>query len=339
MAMIKQVIRLIKPGLFLPCFVNEPYKAGNLLIRPKILSICAADQRYFNGNRPAEVLRKKLPLALFHEALGQVLYDPMKLLSIGSYCILLPGGMESLDENSNYKQGAYFRSSNADGFCQEVLSMRREEVIPIDDNNADIYIFTELMSVCCQALRKIEEIKIIDGNAEVGIWGDGALAYLMATVLKAKRSNCCINIFGKHDDKLANFSFVDKCINVADLKNSTKVDFAIECVGGKNSECAISQALEKINPLGMLVLMGVSESGIVFPTRTILEKGLTIIGTSRSTKRDFLEAYKIINDINIQNSLLKIISKRVGVSNASEMMDVFSEEINAPYKYLIDLNL
>ena len=333
--MIKEVIRLVRPGLFLPFFVVESEPNDKILIRPRYLSICAADQRYFQGNRPPEVLAKKLPLALFHEAVGEVLHDPAGKLKTGTFCILLPGGIDSLKEDSNYKTGSFFRSSNSDGFCQELLYMDERELIPIQSETIWPYVFTELMSVCCQALRKLETIKTLSPDMNIGIWGDGSMAYMMALTLHTLKPECQLSIFGKHDEKLLNFSFCSKRININDRSDSTQIDIAFDCVGGNGSQPAIAHAIQKIRPTGVIVLMGVSEIPPMIFTRMILEKGLTLIGSSRSVYKDFLLAKKIIDDSTVKNSLLKIVSSQCSFSSASELTDIFNNDKNVPYKTIL----
>lgn len=337
--MIKQVIRLIRPGLFLPCFVVEKPDQNDVLIRPRYLSVCAADQRYFQGNRPPEVLARKLPLALFHEAVGEVLLDLSGELAPGTFCVLLPGGVGSSQDDSNYQKGAFFRSSNADGFCQEIMSLKREEILPVSNGPAWLYVFTELMSVCCQALRKLESIVSLADGVRVGIWGDGAMSFMMALTLSRLKPTCSISVFGKHDDKLINFSFVERRINIADRTDSTEVDIAIECVGGAGAQLAIAQAIERLAPKGSLLLMGVSETPPVVPTRLVLEKGLTLIGSSRSTKRDFECAMKLISCPDVQDSLCKIVSLRCKFSSASELKDIFDKEKSMMYKTILEVSL
>ena len=337
--MIKQVIRLIQPGLFLPCFLIEKHKKNHILVRPRYLSICAADQRYYQGNRPPEVLAKKLPIALFHEAIGEVLRDPSGELKSRTFCVLLPGGIQSLNDESNYKQGAMFRSSNSDGFCQEIMCLDRREILPILDKNIWPYLFTELMSVCCQALRKLEKVVLVKKGMKIGIWGDGSMSFMMALTLSQLKPESELYVFGKHDDKLINFSFVKQKINIADISDKTKIDIAIECVGGTGSQKAIIQAIDKLNPTGSLLLMGVSEIPPAIPTRNILEKGLIIIGSSRSTKKDFETALNLISKKTIQNSLLKIISLKKTFSNASELIDIFNEDKKSKYKTELTINL
>lgn len=337
--MIKQVIRLIRPGLFLPCFTVETPQDDDILIRPRFLSICAADQRYFQGNRPPEVLAQKLPLALFHEAVGEVLHDPSGELPPGTYCVLLPGGAESEDDDSNYKKGAFFRSSNADGFCQEVMCLKRDEILPVPGEPAWIYVFAELMSVCCQALRKLETLVIVRDYARIGVWGDGAMAYMMALTLSQLKPQCSLTVFGKHDDKLVNFSFADRRINIADKTDTTTVDIAFECVGGAGSQSAINQAIQRLVPTGSLVLMGVSEIAPVISTRLILEKGLTLIGTSRSTKNDFIRAINLIATDYVKNNIWKIVSSRTACLTAESLISIFKSDKTKNYKSVINIQL
>lgn len=337
--MIKQVIRLVRPGLFLPCFEIENPGPQDILIRPKYLSICAADQRYFQGNRPPEVLARKLPLALFHEAVGEVLRDPSGELEPGVHCVLLPGGVESAEDESNYKRGAFFRSSNADGFCQEIMSLKRAEVLPVPGEPAWIYVFTELMSVCCQALRKLETVTRVPHGSRIGIWGDGSMAFAMALTLAHLKPDCTISVFGKHDDKLINFSFVEHRINIADRSDTTNVDIAVECVGGIGSQAAIAQAVDKLIPTGALLLMGVSETPPNIPTRQILEKGLTLIGSSRSTRTDFENAMSIIELKHIQDNLNKIISSKKLCSTAVSFIDTFNSDKRSSFKTIIEISL
>ncbi|MCR5257853.1 MAG: zinc-binding dehydrogenase [Desulfovibrio sp.] len=337
--MINQIIRLIRPGLFLPCFEVANPGPSDVVVRPKYLSICAADQRYFQGNRPPEVLKEKLPLALFHECVAEVIRDPQDRLKKGSLCVLLPGGLASQEKDSNYRQGAFFRSSNADGFCQEVMFLDREELIPLPDGADYIYVFTELMSVCCQAYRRLLQAPPVKDKAKIGIWGDGAMAFMMAIALSQLSPSSDIYIYGKHDEKLINFSFVKKRINIFDKSDKTTIDMAFECVGGSGSQLAIAHAIEKLSPRGTLVLMGVSETAPTVPTRTILEKGLSLLGCSRSTKNDFRKAIDIISNNFVKNTLYKIISSKIIVSSSSDLMDAFLNDKNLDYKTIISLHL
>ena len=60
--MINQVYRLISPKQIKIDFVEQSIDEDTVIVRPKYLSICAADQRYYTGSRGKEVLNKKLPM-------------------------------------------------------------------------------------------------------------------------------------------------------------------------------------------------------------------------------------------------------------------------------------
>ena len=69
--MINSVYRLVAPGVF-----EENFKQINIndkvIVRPIYLSICQADQRYYQGIRDYSILKEKLPMALIHEAMGKL---------------------------------------------------------------------------------------------------------------------------------------------------------------------------------------------------------------------------------------------------------------------------
>ena len=72
--MINEVVKLISPKNLETFFQDEQYTEDTVVVRPTYLSICAADQRYYQGKRKKEILDKKLPLTLIHEGVGQGLY-------------------------------------------------------------------------------------------------------------------------------------------------------------------------------------------------------------------------------------------------------------------------
>ena len=66
------------------------------------------------------------------------------------------------------------------------------------------------------------------------------------------------------------------------------MDHAFEAVGGRASGQVIAQIIDHINPEGTIAILGVSEDPVTINTRMVLEKGLRILGTSRSGREDFL---------------------------------------------------
>ncbi len=56
-------------------------------------------------------------------------------------------------------------------------------------------------------------------------------------------------------------------------------------MGGRGSQSAINQMMIS-SPEGSIALLGVSEFPVEVNTRLVLEKGLTLIGSSRSGSKD-----------------------------------------------------
>ena len=69
--MLNTVYRLVAPRRFEVEFNDINLHSGQVVVRPTHLSICHADQRYYQGLRPAEVMKSKLPMALIHEGLAR----------------------------------------------------------------------------------------------------------------------------------------------------------------------------------------------------------------------------------------------------------------------------
>ena len=99
--MLNAVYRLVAPIRFKVEFTDIDLTAGNVIVRPTYLSICNADQRYYQGKRAEDVLRQKLPMALIHEGIGQVVYDPEEV----NLSLLLNLYFQTIDPTSLNRQG------------------------------------------------------------------------------------------------------------------------------------------------------------------------------------------------------------------------------------------
>ena len=282
--MINQVYRLISPKQIRVDFVNEESGNEKILVRPKYLSICAADQRYYTGNRSVEILNKKLPMALIHEAVGEIIYDPKKEYKKGTKVVLIPNTPIEKDAiiKENYLKSSLFRASGYDGFMQSIITISRDRIITFsNDVDYKTAVLIELISVAMNALEHFEKYSN-QNKQKIGIWGNGSLGFATSLVLKKAFPNAEIIVFGTTFQKLSYFAFANKTYIIDDIPSDLKVDHAFECVGKTNAENAINQIIDHINPQGTISLLGVSENNVLINTRMILEKGLTLIGNSRS---------------------------------------------------------
>ena len=88
--MINAVYQLIAPRMIDVTYQEMHLSGSQVLIRPLYLSICHADQRYYQGMRSEAALKAKLPMALIHECVAEVIYDPTGAFQVGDRVIPIP---------------------------------------------------------------------------------------------------------------------------------------------------------------------------------------------------------------------------------------------------------
>lgn len=342
--MFNRIYRLIDTRK-IACFQREmSFDEDTVVVKPLFLSICQADQRYFQGQRRKDIMKKKLPMALIHEGLLEVLYDKKGEFKNGDKVVVVPNFSENNNSKikKNYHTNSKFLSSNADGLMQDILMVRRESLVrtncDFDDNS--IYALTELLSVAYNGYNIFREKTKNDSFEKIGIWGDGPVSYCLALVLKYELPKIQINLFGKHKDKMMMFSFVDNTYEITGIPEGLVLDHCFECVGGKSSEEAINQMINYVSPQGIISLLGVCEYAVSINTRDILAKGITMIGHSRSEKEDFEKSiYLIENDKYTRNYLKKIMTLRVEVDSINSMINAFDKDMLNDFKTIMKWNL
>ena len=88
--MLNTIYRLTEPRKIEVEFNDMPVNDDQVIVRPTHLSICNADQRYYQGTRDPEVLAKKLPMALIHEGVGIVARDACGQFKAGDPVVMIP---------------------------------------------------------------------------------------------------------------------------------------------------------------------------------------------------------------------------------------------------------
>lgn len=340
--MINEVIKLTETRKFEMCFEETDIISSDdyIIVRPTYMSICAADQRYYQGKRKKEILDKKLPLTLIHEAIGNVIYDPKGEYKKSEKVVLIPN--TPLEEDSiikeNYRKSSLFRSSSYAGFMQSVVFMKRDRIIPIKNIDETIAPLIETTSIAVNAIDNFME-KSHKRRDVIGVWGAGNVGYITSLVLKKYLPNSKIIVFGRNPEKLSYFSFVDETINTNQKMKEIKIDHAFECIGGNGSENAIDEIIDYINPQGTINLLGVSEDPIHINTRMVLEKGLTLLGNSRSGYIDFEKSVDILQDKQIQNHMQNIVSEIIDVNNVNDIYKAFDNDTNNKFKTVMRWNI
>ncbi len=334
--MIVQKIRLIDPKEF-QVDHEEINLNHNVIVRPLFLSICEADKRYYFGKRPEKILRQKLPMAIIHEGVGEVVYDSTGTYSVGQRVVMIPNTPTQISDryNSNYDKTSKFRASGFDGFTQGFVEMDKDLLVKYDDLDMEIGSFIELFSVAMHSVCRFESqfTRSVLKNDIIGVWGNGNFGFMVSMILKEKFPCAKIHVFGTNKAKLDIFKFVDKTFNINDVDGTIKVDHAFECVGGTNAHNAIQQVIDCINPQGIISLLGVSEEKPQIETRMILEKGLILFGSSRSSKVDYEEAIKFLKEHPKYINYLKLlISEVIEVKCVDDLHRAFSHSSTNTYK-------
>ena len=337
--MISVVYRLTAPGMIEAACQELDMKSGQVLLRPKYLSICKADQRYYQGNRSPEALKAKLPMALIHECAAEVVSDPTGAFEPGAFVVPCPNIPTQQDEfiAENYLTSSKFRSSGYDGFLQEYVLCDPGRIVraPKAANaRPEVSAFLELVSVAMHTIDRFE--RFAHGRRErLGVWGDGTLGYIMALLLRALYPRCELIVLGTIWEKLAYFSFADRRVNVGQVRlraGETLCDHAFECVGDMGCRPAINQMIDLVAPEGTLALLGVSENFVELNTRMILEKGLRLYGSSRSGVEDFDRAARLLDEKPwIGQTLARLISDVVPVRSVADIHSAFRLDVQQSF--------
>lgn len=332
--MINAVYQLIAPRLIEVTYKDMELNGESVLIRPLYLSICRADQRYYQGNRSQDVLRKKLPMALVHECVAEVVYDPAGNFKVGDKVIPIPNTPTETDPviAENYLRSSLFRSSGYDGFLQDYVLNSPDRLVKAPDNTAlEVCSFAELISVSTHAISRFDKIAHERRNV-IGVWGDGNLGYITALLLHYTFPETKLYIFGTTDEKLSYFTFADKTFRVDRVPEDVLVDHAFECVGGQGCRPAINQMIDLINPEGTMSLMGVSENFVEINTRMVLEKGLRMYGSSRSGREDFQKTSDLLQaHPELGRYFENLVGEVVPVRTIRDIHKAFAQDVNVSF--------
>ncbi|MCL6445234.1 MAG: alcohol dehydrogenase catalytic domain-containing protein, partial [Alicyclobacillus sp.] len=317
---------------------------GDIVVEPTLASICHADLRYYTGQRRPEALARKLPMALIHEGIGRVIQSASPKLDVGQRVAIVPNmpgyllhrisPHECCDAcrrgiGDNYCLRGQFLGSGTDGIAQSRLVLPAECTVPLPSTVPDeIAVLAELSSVAYHAIRHVRD-KL--SNYTVAVFGDGPVGYITAALLHHMFhvSRPALRVYGAIPERLAHFEFTEQAlIHQCDFDREEKVDVVIECTGGQYSSSAINQGIQVLQRGGCLILMGVSEELVPVNTRDVLEKGLTLIGSSRSSTADFQAVVSAMTCSSYQETLRRLLPQQSRViGSASDLAAALDEAV------------
>lgn len=329
--MLNTVYQLKAARQFEAVFKDIELDSRHVLVRPTHLSICHADQRYYQGTRAEAVMRAKLPMALIHEGIGRVVYDPTGTYAVGDEVVMIPNHPEETDDviAENYLRSTKFCGSSKDGFMQEYVQLLPDRLVLLPKGIDKITAaFTEIVTVSYHAITRFQNIAHRRRNT-IGVWGDGNLGYITSLLLKKMLPDSGIFVFGLNQEKLNDFSFADGTFLVSEIPEDLTLDHAFECVGGSASAKAINQIIDYIAPEGTIAILGVSEDAVPVNTRMVLEKGLRIFGSSRSGRADYEGLMRLYEEHpDIPSYLENIVGTQFTVRSIKDISQAFETDIH-----------
>lgn len=329
--MLNAVYQLAAPHRFEVAVRDEYVGPDSVIVRPTHLSICNADQRYYQGTRGAKILAEKLPMALIHEGVGEVLRDPTGTFAPGDPVVMIPNLPVDQDEfvAENYLRSSKFRGSSADGFLQDLVVTVPDRLVALPRwIKRDVAAFTEIVSVSMHAIDRFQRFSPRPCSV-IGVWGDGNLGFITSLLLRYAYPRVHIVVVGRNEEKLSDFTFVDETHLSDDLPDDLAVDGAFECAGGTGSQYAIDQIIDCIAPESTISLLGVSENPVPINTRMVLEKGLRFFGSSRSGRKDFLDTVALYEGSpEIVDYLERIVGQIVEVRSVEDIITAFEVDIH-----------
>jgi ribitol-5-phosphate 2-dehydrogenase (NADP+) len=311
------VYRLVRPFLVEPFDERTaPLGANQVLLRPLRTGICGSDLKLYSGTRERSALLSKLPIALLHEGVAEVvaagegtllragqrvvpspnipctIAHPDRYSSPERACYACrPGGA-----GANYCLAGTFLSSNADGLARTALVHPAACTVPVPVEVPDrLAVLAEPLATILAALDQV--------HPPVGgrflVLGNGAIGTLVAVALRllVKAEPGDVLMTGHRWDARA--AAVEGLATplaeeaAAALTRADEIDVAFECVGGDAASETLALAIDALRPGGRGVLFGPSEGPVLFDARKLIAKGLTFVGCNRARVEHFSRALEL----------------------------------------------
>jgi ribitol-5-phosphate 2-dehydrogenase len=307
---------------------------GCILLKPVIAGICGSDMLYFKGRKEKLKLKQRLPMPLLHEGVAEIVdLGEGVQLKIGDHVVvnpMIPCGECVACKNSqtNFCQSSKYMASTAYGLARTYFIYPSDRVISVPPEvELEVAALTEPLSIALNAV-EVSEIRL---NDYVAIIGDGIVGYL--TALTASY------IMGFPKDRIYLVGIVNEKLSLAkdfatqvnsiseDIKSlENKFDLIFEAVGGSSHKNTIKEAVDMTKPGGRIILLGLSKGNIPVEIIKIVNKGLTIKGSTRSKMEHYKKVLKMLRNSEFKTKVKRIISKK--------KFNILSvEDLNVAFRY------
>ena len=322
--------------------------AGWLGLRPLRLGICGSDLKLYSGTRERSALLSKLPIALLHEGVAEVVaVGEGAPFSVGQHVVPSPNipctvahpdRYPSLDEacyacrpggaGANYCMDAVFLSSNADGMARTAFAHPASCTVAIP---ADV---TDALAVLAEPLATILaglDLAAASPDATFLVIGNGAIGILTVIALRATLGvePHQVIITGRRWEARA--QAVDGLATPVDEDGGPlvrelagRIDVAFECVGGESNGQTLGLAVDSLRPGGKVLMFGPSEQPVLLDSRKVIAKGLNFVGSNRELIRHFDRALDLAGEPQTSPLLERALGpKEFAVHSERDLTDAF----------------
>jgi ribitol-5-phosphate 2-dehydrogenase len=309
-------------------------RPDDVLLRPRLTGVCASDLKLYAGTRDRKALSRKLPLALLHEGVAEVvecgsaathLRPGTRVVVVPNipcyvaYPDLYPSKAEGClacrpgGAGENYCLHNLYLSSNTDGLAQSVFRHPASLCVPLPAELPDRFAaLTEPLTTILAGCEKAP----IRPDARYLVLGNGPLGQLVAI--------CLIGLYGvprgaitmsgrDWQNRRATLALVGEVLDGDDRQSFAslrgKVDIVFECVGGDANGETLEEAVDCLRPGGTAVLFGPSEKSVLINTREVIAKGLVFLGANRSFVPHFQTVVARLQDAGVQRILESVLGR------------------------------
>ncbi|MBQ7378018.1 MAG: galactitol-1-phosphate 5-dehydrogenase [Clostridia bacterium] len=249
-----------------------PPEADEVTLRVRACGVCGSDIARWRGDA------YHYPLVIGHEFAGEVIDDPTGEWT-GKRAVVFP--LIPCGECDSCKREAYamcehydYYGSRRDGAFQELLNVKRENLIEIPDTVS--YEAAAMCEPCAVALCAIEKAKTVAGKT-VAIYGAGTIGLILVKLALIKGASA-VYVYEPDARKLV---LAEECGAMA-MTDDVRADVFIDACG---REAALTDMLTRAKPSAELVLMGNPAGDMHLPRAVywkILRGELTLYGTWNS---------------------------------------------------------
>ena len=317
--------------------VIDAVPEGWLLLKPVVAGICGSEMLYYKGQKEPEKLKKRLPMCLLHEGVAEVVEAGHGAkLQKGTKVVvdpLVPCGKcrECLNHRENLCRGGRYMAATADGLARTFFVYPESRVVPVPEGvSPEVAALAEPVSV---ALNAVESAGIGRGE-RVAVIGDGTVGYLVASVASSVAKVPAEDLFfvGVVDEKLALAKDFASPLNSikekARLDNlADGLDVVFEAAGGGAHRITVAQAVRLLRPGGRGVLLGISLGEVPVAVTDVVNKGLTLIGSTRSRIEHYVRVLDLLKEDTVFGS-------RIGRAISGKRFTIRSpDNLNAAFRY------